>query len=56
MQVPDVAFPDLLPGDAPGAPEPDERVFAPELWPVSVWDGVWIVAGIALARVLSFLV
>jgi hypothetical protein len=56
MQVPDVAFPEVLRGEGPGAPKPDARVFAPELWPVSVWDGVWIVAGLALARVLSFLV
>ena len=52
MQVPDVAFPDVLPGDAPNAPEPDARVMAPELWPVSVWDGVWVGVGVAVAEVL----
>jgi hypothetical protein len=35
-----------------GEPGPADLTMAPELWPVGIWDAVWIVACVAGAQLL----
>ncbi len=49
MQTPDVIPAAGFPRGALDQPEP---AVGPELWPIGLADGVWIVLGIALARLL----
>ena len=49
MHNPDVISIARFPGSKAGERELPQ---GPELWPVSLWDAAWILAGVALARLL----
>ena len=56
MQAPDVIFADERASErASEDVDWDERASAPELWPIGVTDALWIVAGLAAARILLYL-